>query len=554
MSTIRFGGIASGIDTDQIIRDLMKVERSKVDKLEQSKVSNTWKQEAYNDLNKEFANFILDTKKDFGLTTTTSTGSLINTSVSSITWAKGATSSNESIGTVSSTSSAVAGTYSVHVDSLASNYSTASSGDLGSLDKLSTQFGLVNGTDIIDFTIEKVDKMGVASVSKNFRYEAADLDDKTIEDIVKDINNYRDVDGNDLGVKAVYDSSINRFFLQTKDTGADNGFRITKGVDANTVDFITGGANKLQTNLNSGQDYRGADGSINFAGANNIPITKNTATINGITMNLKNNGDFTVTVDTDVDSVYDKIKSFVDKYNSLIDSVGSKLGEKTYRDFKPLTSEQKETMSESDIKLWEEKAKSGLLRNDEIFTRTTQSMRSGFYDNVDNVDGSYKHLTEVGITTEKYSSGSLGGKLVIDDTKLKEAITNDVDGVLELLFKQADSSITDETQKRKESGIVTRLYDNMMNGMKDVINKAGPGNDSSLFRNVQSNMLLDFVTKHGSISTIDKDIFNIDDSIDDMNDYLSSREDSYWKRFTAMEKALSQMQSQGDWLMGQLGS
>ena len=61
---MRISGIASGFDTDEMVKNLMKVERMKVDRFEQNKQTALWRQESYNNMNKLFANFILNTKKD----------------------------------------------------------------------------------------------------------------------------------------------------------------------------------------------------------------------------------------------------------------------------------------------------------------------------------------------------------------------------------------------------------------------------------------------------------------------------------------------------------
>ncbi|WP_396128376.1 flagellar cap protein FliD N-terminal domain-containing protein [Exiguobacterium mexicanum] len=51
-SPIRFGGLASGIDTDTIIKQLMQAERMPVDKLEQQKQTTEWKRDAYREINR----------------------------------------------------------------------------------------------------------------------------------------------------------------------------------------------------------------------------------------------------------------------------------------------------------------------------------------------------------------------------------------------------------------------------------------------------------------------------------------------------------------------
>ncbi|KOS04347.1 hypothetical protein AM598_01450, partial [Paenibacillus polymyxa] len=62
--------------------------------------------------------------------------------------------------------------------------------------------------------------------------------------------------------------------------------------------------------------------------------------------------------------------------NDLLNTFGSKVKEEKYRDYQPLTDEQKKDMKENDITLWEQKAKSGLLKNDNILSSAVSSMRS----------------------------------------------------------------------------------------------------------------------------------------------------------------------------------
>ncbi|MFZ5754636.1 MAG: flagellar filament capping protein FliD [Bacillota bacterium] len=559
----RIGGLSSGLDIDKIVGDLMRAERTRLDKLEQNRQIILWRQENYHQVNKDFANFILDTKKEFGLTTTTSTGTLLNKSVSSLDWVKSTTVSDTTIAEVTARADAVKGTYTVNVKSLATNWSAASESNISVGDKgnLSTQFGL-NNNDTINFTITNKD-------GKSVTINKTNLTNVTINDIVNEINNAN------LGITASYDSTIDRFFLQVNKTGAENTITITDNStlsDGSTrFDFITGNTSLLkmkyidnngvsQTVLNG--TYAGTNAVIDLGAATGIVQSSNQFTINGLGFNLKKvGGPITVDVATNVTSVYEKIEKFVEKYNELMDKIGTELAEERYRDYLPLTKEQKEAMSEKEIELWEEKAKSGLLKNDQIMERTLQSIRSGMYQEVSGVTGIYDQLTEIGITTEGYTSGSRGGKLVIDKDKLTKAIEDNVDSVLELLFKEpsealkykSESSMTSSeiSQKRSESGLITRLYDNIITGMKDVINKAGTGDNSELYRSVSANILIDFVTIYGSISYLDKDVTELDGKIENMNDYLVTIEDRYWQKFTAMEKALSQMNAQSAWLAQQ---
>ena len=100
MSSLRIGGLASGMDIDQLVADMMKAERKRVDVVEQNKTLLQWRQESYQNLNRLVANFILDSKKSLGLSQTTTSGTLFNTSVNSLDWVKTASVSNSSIANV----------------------------------------------------------------------------------------------------------------------------------------------------------------------------------------------------------------------------------------------------------------------------------------------------------------------------------------------------------------------------------------------------------------------------------------------------------------------
>lgn len=554
---IQMGGIASGLDTQTIIQDLMKIEKNKVTKLEKDKQLVEWRKEAYNNVSKDFANFILDTRKELGLNNISSNGSLRDSSINNLNWVKEATSTNEDIATVSSSAKAVNGSFDVTVKRLADNFSTASSSNISIGDKsnIKDQFNLL-GIDTINFTIETNEG------TKEFDY--TDLANTSLEDIVKDINNAN------IGVTAVYDEGIDRFFLQTDKTGESNTVKITKGtatVPGGGVDFLTGGSDVLNINLADNNEYKGIDALIDFNGATNIQKDSNSFQINGINLELKKadpGETITVNVNTDVDGVYDKIKTFIDKYNEVVSKTNELLNEKKYRDYKPLSKEEKDSMNEDDIKLWEEKAKSGLIKGDMVVSGTLSNVRNGMYQNVEGVTGSFKHITDIGISTASYFGGSNNGQLEIDEAKLKEKIAEDVDGVLELLFKKPDDESLSTgfeknlnsaqiEQKRSESGIINRLFDNLTVGIKGVVGKAGLGSDSSIYRDVNTSISLEFIQNYQNISLLDSELTRFDKRIDDMNDDLNSLENRYWRKFTAMEKALNEMNSKSSWLSSQLG-
>lgn len=566
-NTMRITGLASGIDTEEMIESLMRAERVKVDKVEQDRQIVLWRQEMYNDLNKDFANFIINTRKMFGLTSVTYTGTFVPNSYKNLNWVKKATSSNENIAKVFTTAKALDGSYKVKVDKLAEGVNLASGVDIR---KSENSSGLVNEAGkIVDENgnIIKNIEFTINDGKNDFEIKTSKDEGITMSDIVKAINSAKkNVNGKEVSLeaKASYDANIGRFFLQTTNTGADAKIKINAEDDINRyfIDALklTNGEKDGNSELKFytiGEELAGQDAVINFNGAEGITSSTNRITINGITMDLINTGEFNVNISTDVDAIYEKIEQFVEEYNKLVEKTNQLLGEKRYRDYKPLTAEQKKEMDKEDIKLWEEKAKSGLLRSDDIINRTMLNIRHSLYEKSAGIEGSYQLITEIGISTEKYARGSAGGKLVIDEQKLKEAIAKDPEGVMDLLFKESNpehKEVIDGKEVTQTGGIVTRIYENLMAGMEEIIKKSGTGENAELYRGVKPNILLEFVSKHSSISLLDKDVVQYSRKIDDLNDMLFRKENYYYEKFAAMEKAISRMNSQSMWMMQQFMS
>ncbi len=585
-NTMRISGLASGIDTEEMIQSMMRAERVKVDRVEQDRQLILWRQEAYNNLNKTFANFIMNSRRLFGLTQVTRTGTFRPNSYQNLNWVKKATSSDENVATVTTNSNVMDGHYSVEVKQLADGVTAASSGEIDGTTNLREMLGLdVNGDsdDVIQFSIngkqfvignlEKdddgniIDERVIPKVENGeiVGYEASFIDGSLVNiklsDIARLINSATTEDGQSLGIRASYDSTIDRFFLQTTDTGKEEkieidvnnpdeeslGKKFIEKLNLNINHYIAEdeGYVKSSENFKIGTAYYGSDTIINFNGAEGITSPTNRITINGITMDLKSKGNFNINVATDVDGIYEKIEEFINDYNELVETTNKLLGEKQYRDYRPLTAEQRKAMDREDIELWEEKAKSGLLRSDDIIGRTMGNIRRSIYERSEEFSGSFKFITEIGISTEEYAKGSAGGKLVIDEQKLKAALAKDPEGVMELLFKESDK------EKDEIGGIVTRIHENMMEGMESIIKKSGTGGENDLYRNVKSNILLDFVSEYSSISLLDKDVLQFSRRIDDLNAMLYRKENHYYAKFAAMEKAISRMNQQSAWMMQQ---
>ncbi|SCY86397.1 flagellar filament capping protein FliD [Alkaliphilus peptidifermentans] len=547
---MRIGGIASGIDTEQMIKQLMNAERMRVNRFLRQEQTLKWRMESYNNVNKSMANFILNTRKEFGLNDISTNGTIRSGATNSFTWVKQANSTNNAVVSATARADAMNGSYTVKVEQLADVARLTSEGSLkGTV--LDDDLKFINGGSfkISTHTGEEV----IIDVNP------VDGEPKNIHNFVKQINDA----GGALGIRAAYDKDLDQLLIVSRATGEKSHIKITEidGASQGYEDpnepgeFITlasaifGAVNINETDTGDVK-HQGVQSRILYNGET-IEKDTNNFTIYGVDFNLKATSpeEIKINVHTNVDGIYDKIKSFVDSYNALIDEMNGKVNEKHYRDYAPLTQEEKDSMSDKEIELWEEKARSGLLRNDEVINRTLQSIRSNLYEKVEGVTGSFERITDLGITTGFYKDG---GKLVIDENKLRAAINTDPDGVLDMFFKAPETSSTGK-DRMEQSGILQRAYDGLVTGMKEIIRHSGTGEDAGVYRSIQSNMLIDFVSKHSSISVIDRDLNQLNLRIANEERLLARREDSYWKQFTAMEKAMASMQQQSMWLMSQMG-
>lgn len=541
MAGIQLSGLVSGLDTASIIQGLMEVEQLKVDKVQQEKIKLEWQKEAYVEVSDRYSDFILNMRDVFGISDSISSHGLTRPStMNNLSWVNKATSSNSNILEARVSSEAQPGKYEITVTQVAENFKAASAANV-SVDKeganLAEQLGL-DPNEEINLEISN----GKETIT--IQGKAQDL---TMDDLVKQINSLS-------GVKASYDKTIDRFFIQTTETGADHQLIITDNTGKNGGEMLK--ALHLDSSITSGQTYAGQNAKIDYNGAKDIEFSSNTFNLQGIefTINSSNvNETVTVTVATDVDAIVDKVKTFVDEYNKLITGIGTILGEATYRDYAPLTDAQKEAMTEKQIELWEEKAKSGLLRNDTIISMIQQNIKSAMLQDVVLSDGTTINLQSIGIQTKPYSSASTSGELQIDEDKLRAAITANPSGVLELFFatpSDSDLNASDRNlsssqiqEKRKQCGLFNRLTDVMVNGISQIITKAGAGDSANNYRQLNTFIMLDF-TASGSKSLLDNRILDINTRITTLNNRMTALEARYWSKFSAMEAALAQLQSQ----------
>ena len=398
-----------------------------------------------------------------------------------------------------------------------------------SLEKLGVQFG--NGKDSMDLVINGV-KIGT--------YKK----DATLSQVMRDINANKEA-----GINASYSETSNKFVLTSKETGAGSKVEIEDknslagqlfgvkgdrdvvnkpGTDA-VINVTINGEKKELTRPSNEIDIDGLKVTISgkFGYDDKGQISSDPA--EKVTFNSK----------PDTDKMFEAIKTMVEDYNKIVESVYKEMTTKPNRDYKPLTDEQKKEMSKEQIEKWEEKAKEGLLFADTQLRSLHDALR--FVFNPGGEAGA--KLRAMGIEpTDNYKDG---GKIKLDESKLKAALNSNPEGVKDafnaLASDSADSSIMDSSSK---GGVITQLKGVMDRFASTSITKPGilvahagsPSSPNSMLRNAMKT----------EMDSIDKILKNLDVK-------LKKEIDRYNSQFTQLEMLISQMNAQSGQLAGLMG-
>lgn len=295
------------------------------------------------------------------------------------------------------------------------------------------------------------------------------------------------------------------------------------------MDDIDGSAVKESADGTGMVVIEAADSIVQVNGAT-LTSSNTTLDVNGLSLNLVSASDreVKVTVSNDSVAVYDAIKDFVEQYNSALSEMNKYYYADSARGYDPLTDDQKEAMSDEEVEKWETKIKDSLLRRDSTLSGILETFRTSLTGiTVKASDGKTYSLANLGITTGKdYKEyGLLHIKGDEDDTDyadsentLQSMINSDPDIVMEVM-----------------SGIASNLYNNIN---KKISTTTTMKSALSFYNDKE-------MTKQ--MTQYKKDIKSWETKLSDM-------EDRYYKQFSAMETALSKLQSQQNSLASYLGS
>lgn len=389
-----------------------------------------------------------------------------------------------------------------------------------------------------------------ASKVKSFESAAKDTEDVTYSraKIVEDVHNAYLSRGDSVNnLVASYAEKIAEFKEKSKDAqaimetnsavsnlaaikdGAEQDDAIAKMVVTamNAVDILANGTAGTATKMN-GQDAIIKLNGVEFTNnSNNIQV-------NGLTINAQavtGDGDenaITITTATDAQGIYDKIKDFLTEYNNVINEMTKLYNAASSKGYEPLTDDEKDAMSDKEVEKWEEKIKDSLLRNDSTLNGVMNVMTSAMAKSFE-VNGKRYSLSSFGISTlgilnsadnEQYAYHIDGDE---DDSntsgktdKLMEMINSDPDAVMSF-FQQ----------------LSTELYDNIGNKMK-------------------STTLSSTYTIYND-KQMDKQYKEYTKLIAEWEERITEKEDYYYNKFTAMETAMTKLNSTQSSLSGFFG-
>ena len=575
---MRMSGINSGMDTQSIVEQLVQAKSTKKETLKKQQTKIEWKQDIWKSLNSKLYSLY---SEQFG--TLKMQGSFK---------AKKASIVDSSIASVTADGSAVNGTQTLAVKQLAKTaYMTggklakAATGETVIGNYLSADDRNKWFTDGTRAQVQKTDENGDPVVDANgdpvmeegdetyqpLKYIVKDANgkstavvaiayDMTMEQIAEQFSN--------AGFNANFDSNTNRFFISSKKDGEAGNFTLT---DENGNDVLNGTDSPVNNDSVNGSGLTtyersravleslgltaqaSGDGFIKGQNAiielNNVEYESNTNSfqINGLNITATKESDYTVSTDdegnevrkyattnistaTDVDGAYDMIKNFIKKYNEIINEMDKLYNASSARDYEPLTSEEKDEMSDTEIEEWETKIKDSLLRRDDDLGTLISTLKEGMTGAYTASSGTTYSLASFGINTLSYFEAA-------DNEKGAYHIDGDSD--------DEKTKGNDDKLKAMLTNNLTDTMDFFNNLAKNLYGKLGDLMTRSDYRSFKS--LYDDKALQTEYDNLTKDI-------KEEEEYLSDYEDKWYDKFAAMEKAMEKVNSKQNALAGLFGT
>lgn len=583
-----YGLSGSGLDIESLVKMGMMNKQNQYDKMYQTQLKQTWVKEAYNTVYTDVKAF-KESMSTFKMQSNMS--------------AMQATSSNNDVVSVTANGAAAAMNHKITVEQVASNAylmtangeeikrTNTSAANSAYLKDVLFEAGYTKSTDAdgqtsyafknsvgkaethkgseVAISIEvqdsdEKDSNGNSVTHKvEFTYDQIFGDNKTLNDLASAFSN------SGANVQGGYDTVNDSFSLYNKTSGADNKIALKANNEAsadllnklhlasyNAQDNKLGSevkfTNGTMTDAAFGTNAKATiDGKTYESDTNKLNVANVIYNFNGVS--AKNaDGTYqasTISVSQDTDKIVDNVKKFVETYNTLIDSLNTKYREEKNTDYKPLTKKQESEMTESQIDKWNEKAKSGLLYHDNNIYSIISDMRESLYTKVDAVDTvltdakgnkySYNSMSSIGIT-----SSTNQGHITLDEEKLKKALTEDPDCVYQLFASDQDSTYVAGSTNKNQADTYTSKSDYLNTGIANRLYNAMTTNISNLESYAGTSKETDDESYLGKLIT------NMNTKMTSFQTLMKSYESKLYKKYDAMEVALSKLGAQLSYITG----
>ncbi|SCI97540.1 flagellar capping protein [uncultured Clostridium sp.] len=488
VNSVRLPGLATGMETDSVVKQMLSGEQNKVDRAKQKEQTMKWQQEIYRDVMKDIKSF---QDKYFSVTSKDSI-------ISSKAWnSLKVSSSNEKVITATGSAGANDIDYSFDVKHLAKPASLSS----GQLLKNGVQ--ITKDVKLSDLELKGESKFSIkfGDGEKEISKEITIKPDDTMDSLIAKIN-----ESTDGKVKASFSEMTGKLTIETNKTGenAKLSFIDSEGGSKNPLEFL--GLKDVSEGKNAKIIVKSNDKTFDKT----LEQESNSFTIDGINYSVHAEGTTNISSTQDVEPVVENMKKFVEDYNKIMDKVYGLVTEKKNKDYSPLTDAQKEDMSEKEIEKWEKKAKIGLLRNDSEMRSFMDSMQNAIFGK------NAQFLNECGLTSnEDYNKR---GQLSISEDKFRKSLQNEGDRV----FKAFAGEKTSMLEKMKDT-----MHKYIGSSSSVFARKAGLEKTSSVVKNFYS-----------------EQIRRQEDMIKRLQRKMDDREEKLYKQFGQLEASMNKLNSQ----------
>ncbi len=275
----------------------------------------------------------------------------------------------------------------------------------------------------------------------------------------------------------------------------------------------------------------GQDAEIILNGATYTSTTNNFS-VNGLTITatgeMAEGESITINTTADIDGMYDSIKSLIGGFNDILKQMNGLYYADSSKGYEPLSDEEKEAMSDTEVEKWEKKIKDSLLRRDSTLSSIMGTIKNSMAKSY-TINGKSYSLSSFGINTSGYFAVDTENRGLYhidgdkDDSstsgntdKLRAALASDPDTVISFFQKLSDDMYTQLTKKMSATSLRSSytIY-----------------NDKQLKKQYEE----------------------YDDIIDEWDDKIEKYTEKYVKQFTAMETALAKLQSSTSALSSLIG-